>query len=521
MLATGVFLTVTTDSRLVILSVIVSIIGSYTALDMAQQVLYTQNINRRWWIIGSGVSLGITIWGMHFTAILAHQLKIPIGYDFNIVLLSMIVAIAGAVVGFCIISRPGESGLIPLLSASIFIGGGIIIMHFTAMSALRLAAVMSYDLRLVTLSSAVAIIFSFIALWLKLHFRNYGILSDSYRLIGSALLMGVAISGMHYIAMLAVRFQPAELIKSKFSVIDNYFLSLVIGINALIMLVLALLASSFARHLRVEIAKTEVLLQAEASLEKLVEKRTEELAEEKLISEAASRAKTEFLANMNHELRTPLSNIINLSSVLLDEVFGSLNDRQKQYVNAIYTSGYDLLELINELLDLAKIEAGRQELYLEPICLEEVCRESIASVEAQANSRGLELSLEIAPDVTICMADRRRVKQILLNLLSNAIKFTNRGYVKLKVDKESNYLRLMVIDTGIGIAAENLAKLFKPFEQINRGLNSKYGGTGLGLALSKNLASLHGGDITVESELGRGSCFTLILSANLPGTIDD
>ena len=512
----SVFLTVTTDSRLVILSIIVSIIGSYTALDMAQQILFAQSINRLWWLIGSGCTLGISIWGMHFTAVLAHHLEIPIGYNFTIVLLSMIVAIASAVVGFCAISRPAQPGWIPLLGASILIGSGIIAMHFTAMSSLRLAAVLSYDLKLVILSCAVAIGFSLGALWVTLHLRSEAILSSSGRLIGSALLMGAAISGMHYIAMAAVRFQPAELLVSKFSVIDNSFLALVIGITALIMLTLTLLASVFARRLSAEIAKTEVLIQSEERLVQLVQKRTEELEQEKLISEAANRAKTEFLANMSHELRTPLSNIIGLSSVLLEEVFGSLNDRQKHYVDTISKSGYELLDLINELLDLAKIEAGREELVLETISIEEVCQESVSSFRAQANRQGLELSLEIAPDVNICTADRRRLKQILLNLLSNALKFTNTGCVKLKVDKDSNYFRFAVIDTGIGIASEDLAKLFQPFQQLDSGLARKYGGTGLGLVLSKNLATLHGGDITVESELGRGSCFTLLLPATIP-----
>lgn len=241
----------------------------------------------------------------------------------------------------------------------------------------------------------------------------------------------------------------------------------------------------------------------------MVKERTQELETAKLIAETANRTKSEFLANMNHELRTPLTAIIGFYSVLLEKVFGSLNDKQEQYVKGINKCGYQQLNLINDLLDLAKIEAGREELDIVTLSVEPICQDCLVVIREQAIACGLDLLLEIAPDVIICNADERRLRQILLNLVSNAVKFTECGFVKLKVEKKSGFINFAVIDTGIGIAPEDQEKLFQTFQQV--GSDRQRQGTGLGLALSRNLARLHGGDITLESELGKGSNFTLLL----------
>lgn len=246
-------------------------------------------------------------------------------------------------------------------------------------------------------------------------------------------------------------------------------------------------------------------------LQQLVRERTQELEQEKLISESASRAKSEFLANMSHELRTPLTSIQGFSSILSQQIFGPLNDRQQQYVTAIHSSGKHLLELINDILDLSVIEAGRDELMLELVVVEEICQSCLSLLSERALQRGLELQLEIAPHLTTIQADRRRLQQILVNLLANAVKFTAAGSVKLRVSRTGTWIEFAVIDTGIGIAEADRAKLFQPFQQLDSGLNRQYEGTGLGLALSQRLAKLHGGEITLQSQLEHGSCFTLRL----------
>ena len=241
-----------------------------------------------------------------------------------------------------------------------------------------------------------------------------------------------------------------------------------------------------------------------------------QLEREKVISEAANLAKSEFLANMSHELRTPLTSILGFSKVLGQQIFGPLNEKQQQYIARIASSGEHLLALINDLLDLSKIEAGQEELVLEILQVEDVVRECISLIQESANSRGLELLLLIDSEVTTCMADKRRLKQILLNLLGNAVKFTEAGTVTLKVNETDGIIRLAVIDTGIGISLADQGVLFQPFRQLDGGLARRYQGTGLGLVLARKLARLHGGDITLKSELGQGSCFSLCLPARPP-----
>jgi len=232
--------------------------------------------------------------------------------------------------------------------------------------------------------------------------------------------------------------------------------------------------------------------------------------------EAANHAKSELLSTMSHELRTPLTSIIGFSRMLLEQIYGELNLKQDQYVKAIFTAGEHLLSLINDLLDISKIEADKEELTLEPLAVEEVCLSAMSLLQEQAHQAGLDLNLEIHPAVTLCYADQRRLKQILVNLLSNAIKFTEAGSVTLKVTQHHNTLDFAVIDTGIGIKPEDLENLFQPFYQGKTHRHSLHKGTGLGLALSRKLARLHNGELTVESELNQGSCFTLKIPLNPP-----
>ena len=237
----------------------------------------------------------------------------------------------------------------------------------------------------------------------------------------------------------------------------------------------------------------------------------QQLEAEKQRAEEANRAKSQFLSVMNHELRSPLTGIIGFSRMLGEEIYGKLNPKQTQYVSAIVESGEYLLELINDLLDISKIEAEREELYLETVAVEDVCLSSLSIVQERARQAGLELKLEIDANVSFCTADQRRLKQILVNLLSNAVKFTEAGgTVTLRVRKEKT-LQFSVIDTGIGISKADQKKLFQPFAQIHHHLNRKHKGTGLGLALSRKLAQLHEGDLTLVSEAGKGSCFTIHL----------
>ncbi|MEH2399395.1 PAS domain S-box protein [Nostoc sp.] len=228
-------------------------------------------------------------------------------------------------------------------------------------------------------------------------------------------------------------------------------------------------------------------------------------------AEAASRAKSEFLATMSHELRTPLNAIMGLSQLLQQEIVGSLNEKQNEYVSCIYSSGEHLLELINDILDLSKVEAGKEELLLSPVPVSDLCNYAISTVRDRALEKGLQLTHEIDLEADILIADERRLKQMLLNLLTNAIKFTPAGQVSLVVKKVPQGMTFTISDTGIGIDSNQFQFLFEPFKQLDSQLNRQYEGTGLGLALTRKLARLHGGDVSVTSILGEGSQFTLFL----------
>nr|WP_257236047.1 ATP-binding protein [Nostoc sp. 'Peltigera malacea cyanobiont' DB3992] len=228
-------------------------------------------------------------------------------------------------------------------------------------------------------------------------------------------------------------------------------------------------------------------------------------------AEAASRAKTEFLATMSHELRTPLNAIMGLSQLLQQEIVGSLNEKQNEYVSCIYSSGEHLLAVINDILDLSKVEAGKEELLLSSLSVADICNYAIWTVRDRASEKGLQLTHKIDLEADICIADERRIKQMLLNLLTNAIKFTPAGEVSLVVKKVPQGITFTVSDTGIGIDSSQFQFLFEPFKQLDSRLNRQYEGTGLGLALTRKLARLHGGDVTFTSILGKGSDFTLFL----------
>jgi signal transduction histidine kinase len=228
--------------------------------------------------------------------------------------------------------------------------------------------------------------------------------------------------------------------------------------------------------------------------------------------EAASRHKSEFLANMSHELRTPLNAVIGFSEVLLQRMFGALNDKQDEYLKDIYASGQHLLSLINDILDLSKIEAGRMELVPAPFHLPTALENAVTLVRERAARHGIALHLDLDPRLGELVGDERKVKQILLNLLSNAVKFTPEGgRISLKASRRDGAVEVSVTDTGIGIAPEDQATIFEEFRQVGSDETRKQEGTGLGLTLAKKFVELHGGRIWVWSELARGSTFTFTL----------
>ncbi|HUE96180.1 MAG TPA: response regulator, partial [Longimicrobiaceae bacterium] len=272
-------------------------------------------------------------------------------------------------------------------------------------------------------------------------------------------------------------------------------------------------------------------------------KRFEQTLQQKNVElEEASRMKSEFLANMSHELRTPLNAIIGFSELLKDGVVGDLSVQQSGFIGDIFNAGSHLLSLINDILDLSKVEAGKMELDLEPVPIAALFANSLSIIAEKAAERNIRLELEAGSDLGAILMDVRKVQQILYNLLSNAVKFTDDGgRVVLRAERvpgaevgqtsgswvgrsfaarENEYaefLRISVSDDGIGISEEDMERLFQPFSQIDSGLARKFEGTGLGLAMVKLLTELHGGAITMESAPGEGSCVTIWLPVRRTG----
>jgi GAF domain-containing protein/anti-sigma regulatory factor (Ser/Thr protein kinase) len=240
-----------------------------------------------------------------------------------------------------------------------------------------------------------------------------------------------------------------------------------------------------------------------------------EIADKSRQLEAASRHKSEFLANMSHELRTPLNAVLGFSEVLLQRMFGDLNEKQDEYLKDIYSSGQHLLSLINDILDLSKIEAGRMELAPAPFHLPSALDNAVTLVKERASRHGITLQVDVDPELGEIVGDERKVKQVLLNLLSNAVKFTPEGgRISLKAGRRDGAVAIAVTDTGVGIAPEDQGAIFEEFRQVGHDETRKQEGTGLGLTLAKKFVELHGGRIWVQSEPGRGSTFTFTLPAS-------
>ena len=237
-----------------------------------------------------------------------------------------------------------------------------------------------------------------------------------------------------------------------------------------------------------------------------------EIQEKSRQLEIAGKHKSEFLANMSHELRTPLNAIIGFSEVLIEKMFGELNAKQEDYLKDIFTSGKHLLSLINDILDLSKIEAGRMDLEVSEFDVPNALANALTLIRERATRHGIALELKVDPQMGNLRADERKFKQILLNLLSNAVKFTpDGGRVEVRAKKEGAVLEVAVHDTGIGIAPEDQQAVFEEFRQVGRNYTNKNEGTGLGLALTKRFVELHGGRLWLESEPGKGSTFSFTL----------
>ena len=496
------------DLWLVLLAGILCLFACATAISMIARASGAAPRIRLFWLFAAATVAACGIWGTHFVAMLAFRSGLPVGYDVGLTMLSIVIAAALCFLGFAVSLKPRCGAL-----GGAITGAAISAMHYVGMAAVRIPADSRWDESYVASSVLIGVALSALAMHVTLKNRT---------LLGymqGATLFTLAICGMHFTGMTAVTFAPNPTIALPAAVLDPIALAMAVAAGAVLIVALGLIGAIVDNLLGQRVVQESNRLRAyiselEATKAQL-EQASAHLRNAKEEAEAASRIKSEFLANMSHELRTPLNAIIGFSEMIKVEMFGPVSERYRGYVTDIFNSGNHLLGLINEILDLSKLEAGQFELHEEDVDLAETIKDCLHLVEAQARKSKIRLSTTLDPNLHLIRADDRRLRQILINLLSNAVKFTpESGRVRVSGFMKNDDLAIEVSDTGIGIAGKDIPKVMTSFGQVESRVSRKYEGSGLGLPLAKHLVELHGGTLTLVSQVDVGTTVTIILPSS-------
>ena len=425
---------------------------------------------------------------------LAYQTSFPIAFAPAGTLLSMLIAAAMCGFGFWI----AASRLGGVIGGSIT-GLAIAAMHYIGMAAVLAPAVQIWEIGYVMVSVITGVVLMAFGMWVVVRWNTL-----QTQAAGTA-IFALAIFSMHFTGMTALTLKPEPAVAVPSLMMAPGMLAVVIAAVAFLVIALGLIAVLFD----VQQSHVRDLKTAKAQLETLTDSLKGALEE----SLTAQRAKATFFAAMSHELRTPLNAIIGFSEMLLFQLFGPLGHaRNIEYVSDIHESGLRLLSLVNNVLDISSMDAGGMELTEEIFSVDATTIKAFRTIEPLAKKAGVRLTAVIAPDLPKLSGDPQRIEQIVLNLLSNAVKFTpENGDVEMSLSLHADGLKIIVADSGIGIAKEDLAKVFERFSQVDDGLARKYEGAGLGLPICKHLVELHGGTLTIDSILYAGTTATVTL----------
>ncbi|MEQ8406706.1 MAG: MHYT domain-containing protein [Gammaproteobacteria bacterium] len=604
------------STLLVFVSVLTAVYASWSSLQIAGRAKNDANpVRKHLSLFAGSLSLGGGVWAMHFIGMLAFHLPTRVDYEITLTLLSLTPSIAASWVALSLIVKSAIR-LPQLLLGGVLVGAGIGLMHYAGMAAMQMNLVLRYDPLMFALSIVVAVGLAILALWIRFGVKRLSgfDFSESQLNLLSGVVMGLAISGMHYTGMAAARFiaplgnldfgameQISFLLAIQIAIITFTISSFGLGVNMLIKYKDALaLANDNETRLRATMATAidpiisfdtrGEIVSANKSAETRLGWRCDDLLGQSItvllpgltvnnddvlihsgdgdhlesvigvgretvtmhktgkfmpvrlaighvqldtknlyvafISDISQRIDMEndlrqakesaehaanirqlFLTNMSHEIRTPMNAIIGFSRILTADE--SLSSQQQQHLKTISVSATSLLHLLDDILDSAKLEKGKMELETVDFSLLEELNQVITVLWVQASAKGLELRSEISPQLEgVFQGAPDKIRQVLTNLIGNAIKFTDKGNVTLTVYPEGNDVVFAVSDTGIGIPENRLQAIFDPFSQADSSVNRRFGGTGLGTSISKQLVELMGGTISVTSELNVGSCFT-------------
>jgi signal transduction histidine kinase len=497
------------DWRLVILAGLICTFACFAAVSLLARAQSAEGRLRLIWLATTAAVTGSGIWATHFVAMIAFQPHLPAGYDISLTLLSVVIAMAVTGLGFAV-SLARRSPRSAQLAGGAVVGFGIFAMHYTGMAAMRVPAVVIYDPLFVLASLLIGV--GLAAPAVRAALSADGLL----RRLNAATLLVTAICGLHFTAMAAVVLRPDPLIPVPDQAMAPEWLAFGVALTTLIILG-AGLASSIVDQ-RVAAVSTREAARLRATVSELEQTKqqlgatTAELMSSLEAASAGNQAKSQFLTTMSHELRTPLNAIIGFAQFLEADLGGPLNDKQREYVGDIHRAGAHLLGLVNDVLDLSKVDANRLTLDEDIVDLGETIAGAISMVSLGATEGGLALRSDVAPSLPLVRGDARRLRQVLLNLLSNAVKFTPAGGTgTVSAGWRGAGIALVVADTGIGMAPEHITIALERFGQVDNRLARRYEGSGLGLPLSKRLAELHGATLAIDSALGRGTTVTVLL----------